>query len=299
MKHFWTVLCWARSSWINLTFAFALAVMVAGCGGDGAKDGADKQEKKKEVITQKGSDTMILLAQRWAEKFGAAHSNVEVQVTGGGSGTGISALINGTTDICNASRPMKDTEKAQVKQKHGGNVVEIPVAKDGLAIFVHPSSRIDSLTVDQLKGIYSGAVTNWKDLGGADAKIILYGRENSSGTYEFFKEHVLAKGDFAPETQTLQGTAAVVNAVTKDENGIGYGGGAYGKGIKEVKVVGANGVGVAPTKENVMSGAYPLARDLYIYLRQQPIGATKEYIDWILGPEGQATVTEVGYYPIR
>ena len=127
----------------------------------------------------------------------------------------------------------------------------------------------------------------------------MYGRENSSGTYEFFKEHVLAKGDFAPETQTLQGTAAVVNAVTKDENGIGYGGGAYGKGIKEVKVVGANGVGVAPTKENVMSGAYPLARDLYIYLRQQPIGATKEYIDWILGPEGQATVTEVGYYPIR
>jgi len=280
MKQFWTM----------GAILLLAALLPVGCGDS---------KKKKEVITEKGSDTMILLAQRWAEKFGAAHPDIEVQVTGGGSGVGTSALINGMTDIANASRPMKDSEKEQIKQKYGQDVVNVVVAKDGLSVYVNKDNPIDSLTIDQLRSIYLAETTNWKDLGGNDGKIILYGRENSSGTYEFFKEHVLNKADFASVTQTLPGTAAVVNAVSKDANSIGYGGAAYGKGIKEIKVIGADGVAVAPTKENVMSGKYPLSRELHLYLRQQPAGAVKDYIDWILGPEGQSTVSEVGYFPIK
>ncbi|MCC7439640.1 MAG: phosphate ABC transporter substrate-binding protein [Armatimonadetes bacterium] len=275
----------------------AITLMAVGCGGAERKE--KKEESKKQVITQKGSDTMILLGQQWAEKFGAANPDIQVQVTGGGSGTGISSLINGTTDLCNSSRPMKDQEKAQIKQKFGADPVEIPVAKDALSVYVNETNKIESLTLEQLYGIYTANITNWKELGGADAKIILYGRENSSGTYEYFKDHVLKKEDFAPETQTLSGTAAVVNAVSKDANGIGYGGAAFSKGIREVKVAGPDGTPVAPTKENVYAGTYPLARDLYIYLHQQPTGRIKQYIDWILGPEGQAVVTNVGYYPIK
>lgn len=275
----------------------AIALMAVGCGGAEKKE--KKEESKKQVITQKGSDTMILLGQQWAEKFGAANPTIQVQVTGGGSGTGISSLINGTTDICNSSRPMKDQEKEQIKQKFGADPVEIPVAKDALSVYVNEGSKIESLTLEQLYGIYTGKVMNWKEVGGPDAKIILYGRENSSGTYEYFKEHVLKKEDFAPETQTLSGTAAVVNAVSKDPNGIGYGGAAFGKGIREIKVAGADGNPVAPTKENVYSGTYPLARNLFIYLRQPPTGHIKQYIDWILGPEGQTIVNNVGYYPIK
>jgi len=271
------------------------ALLAVGCG-----DGVKKKDKKdkKHVITQKGSDTMVLLAQAWAEKFGAAHPNIQIQVSGGGSGTGISALINGTTDICNASRPMKESEREQIKQKFGNDVVEFPVAKDGITVYVNQGNKVDSLTLAQLRDIYLGKVTNWKDVGGADAPIILYGRENSSGTYEFFKEHVLAKADFAPVTQTLSGTAAIVNAVGKDGNGIGYGGAAFASGIKEVKIAGESGGAVAPTEANVLSGAYPLSRFLYIYVRQQPTGDTKAYIDWILSAEGQGVVKEIGYFPL-
>jgi phosphate transport system substrate-binding protein len=194
---------------------------------------------------------------------------------------------------------MSAEERQQIKQKFGTDVVEIPVAKDGVAIYVSESNPVDSLSMDQLRTIYSGAVSNWKDVGGSDAKIILYGRENSSGTYSFFKEHVLKKGDFAPATQTLPGTAGVVSAITKDPNGIGYGGEAYSKGVKMLKIVQASGLAVSPTEENIRSGAYPLARDLYFYLRQQPTGAAKQYIDWVLSAEGQAVVKEVGYFPIK
>jgi len=282
----------------NGTLVLLAATIAVGCGNGSGQNGEKKPHRA--VITQKGSDTMVLLAQAWAEKFGQKNANTEVQVTGGGSGTGISALINGTTDIANASRPMNDQERQQIRQKYGSDVVEIPVAKDGIAIYVNASNPIDAISVEQLRGIYAGTITNWKGIGGPDATIILYGRENSSGTYAFFKEHVLNKGDFASTTQTLPGTAGVVNAVAKDRNGIGYGGEAYGSTeIKMLRMISENGMAVEPGEENVRSGAYPLARDLYFYLRQQPAGATKEYIDWVLGPEGQAVVREVGYFPIK
>jgi phosphate transport system substrate-binding protein len=253
-----------------------------------------------DVITVKGSDTMVILAQRWAEIYMAKHPGVTVQVTGGGSGVGISALINGTTDICNASRPMKQSEVDKLKARFNVLGVEIKAAKDGLAIYVNESNPVQELSIDQLRGIYTGAITNWKDIGGPDAKIILYGRENSSGTYVYFKDNVLKGDDFSPMTQTMPGTAAVVNAVSKDKSGIGYGGAAYAKGIRDVKVKkDAASPGYLPTEENVKSSKYPISRYLYLYTRNRPTGALKEYIDWILSSEGQQIVTKVGYFPVK
>jgi len=253
-----------------------------------------------DVITVKGSDTMVILAQRWAETYMSKHPGVTVQVTGGGSGVGISALINGTTDVCNSSRPMKQSEVDKLKARFNVLGVEIKAAKDGLAIYVNESNPVQELSIDQLKGIYTGAITNWKDFGGPDAKIILYGRENSSGTYVYFKDNVLKGDDFSPMTQTMPGTAAVVNAVSKDKFGIGYGGAAYAKGIKDVKVKkDAGSLGYLPTEENVKSGKYPISRYLYLYTRNRPTGALKAYIDWILSSEGQQIVTKVGYFPVK
>jgi len=253
-----------------------------------------------QTITVKGSDTMVILAQRWAEAYMAKHPGSTIQVTGGGSGTGISALINGTTDICNSSRPMKSSERAKLQERYATLGVEIKSAKDGLSVYVNESSPLQELTLAQIKDIYTGKTTNWKQLGGADAKIIVYGRENNSGTYVFFKDNVLGGGDYMPGMQSMPGTAAVVNAVSKDKNGIGYGGAAYGKGIREVKVKkDANSPAYAPTAENVKSGVYPLSRYLYMYTAQRPAGAVKEYIDWILSPEGQAIVAQVGYFPAK
>lgn len=288
MKHLW-----------NLGFALIFSAMVVGCGGNGDDSQGGKENGKGETITQKGSDTMVLLAQKWAEEFGKKHSNVQVAVTGGGSGTGISALINGTTQIANASRPMKEEERAQMRQKNGYDPVEIPVAKDGISIYVHSDNPVEQLTIEQLRDIYEGKIANWKEIGGPDASIILYGRENNSGTYDFFKEHVLDKGDFATHTQTMAGTAGVVNAVANDKNGIGYGGAAYSKGIKVLKLAGADGEALLPTLENVTSGKYLLARDLYFYLASEPTGVIKEYIDWILSDEGQKLTRVMEYFPIR
>jgi len=250
-------------------------------------------------ITIKGSDTMVLLGQRWAEVYMKKNPGSRVQVTGGGSGVGIAALINGTTDICEASRPMKDKEKEDVKAKRGAEVKEIPVAVDGLAIYLNAANPVKELSLDQLKGIYRGTITNWKDIGGKDGKIIAYGRENSSGTYAYFKEHVLANGDFHPSVQTLPGTSAVTNAVAKDPKSIGYGGIAYAKGIHHAMVKKeSTSPGVEPSMENVLSGKYPISRYLYWYTAGEPAGEMKKLVDWVLGPEGQKLVQEVGYYPL-
>ena len=252
------------------------------------------------AITVKGSDTMVILGQRWAENYMNANPGQIVMVTGGGSGTGIAALINGTTDICQSSRPMKQDEKLKLRDRFQTMGVEIPVAKDGLAVYVHPSNPLKELTIEQLKLVYEGKITNWKQLGGKEATIILYGRENSSGTYGFFKDHVLGGRDFSPRVQTLPGTAAVVNAVAKDPNGIGYGGAAYAKGVRDVAMkADAKSTAYLPTAEHVNSNKYPLARDLYFYLRKAPSGDTKRFIDWILSPEGQKLAVAVGYFPVK
>jgi phosphate transport system substrate-binding protein len=253
-----------------------------------------------DAITVKGSDTMVILAQRWAEQYMQAHPDVTVQVTGGGSGTGISALINGTTDICNSSRPMKNSERDKLKQRFGSLGVEIKCAQDGLSLYVNEANPVTELTLQQIKEIYTGNVTNWKAFGGPDQRIILYSRENNSGTYVYFKDNVLEGDDFSPSAQNMPGTASVVNAVAKDRAGIGYGGAAYAKGIKEVKVKkDAGSTAYAPTLESIKNGTYPIARYLYMYLRNRPTGEIKKYVDWILSDDGQKVVKDVGYFPIR
>jgi phosphate transport system substrate-binding protein len=250
-------------------------------------------------ITVKGSDTMVILAQRWAELYMKSNPQSTIQVTGGGSGVGITALINGTTDICNASRPMKQTEIEKLKSRYNTLGVEIPCAKDGVTIYLNEANKVQELTLKQLSDIYQGNIKNWKELGGNDVAITVYGRENSSGTYVYFHDEVV-KGDYAASVQTLPGTAAVVNAVKKDVNGIGYGGAAYAVGVKYAKVKkDANAAGYSPTPESIAKNEYPITRYLYMYLRNRPTGETKKYIDWILGTEGQRVVTEIGYFPVK
>ncbi len=269
-----------------------MSLAASGCGG-----GADSGNTKS--ITIKGSDTMVILGQRWAEDYMRLHPTIRIQVTGGGSGTGIAALINGGTDICEASRPMKDQEKAQVRQRHAKDVREIPVALDGVAIYVHESNPIKDLSQAQLKAIYTGTMGSWRDVGGKDVRIVAYSRENNSGTYVFFKEHVLNNEDFAREIQTLPGTAAVVNAVSKDPASIGYGGIAYAQGIRSVPIRRDDAsTPIPPSLETVQSGQYPLSRNLFFYTIGEPAGEEKAFIDWVLGSEGQKICEMVGYYPL-
>lgn len=248
------------------------------------------------TLTIKGSDTMVILVQRWTEVF--PDKQISFQVTGGGSGTGIAALINGTTDICASSRPMKPAEIAQLKEKYGSVPQEIRVARDGISIYVNKDNPLQKLTMSQLKGIFTGKIRNWKELGGADHSIILYSRENNSGTYEFFKEHVLSKKDFHPIAQHMPGTSAVVGAVAMDRWGIGYGGAAYTIGVREVKVaLDEKSIPYLPTEVNILSGTYPISRFLYFYVKEKPKAQMKQFIDWVIGPGGQKVVNEVGYFP--
>jgi phosphate transport system substrate-binding protein len=250
-------------------------------------------------ITVKGSDTMVILAQRWAEIYMKNNPAVAIQVTGGGSGVGIAALINGTTDIATSSRPIKSTEVEKLKERYNTLGIQIPCAKDGITIFLNESNKVKELTLKQLSEIYQAKITNWKQVGGEDAPIKLYGRENSSGTYAFFKDEVI-KGDYAASCQTLPGTAAVVNAVKKDKYGIGYGGAAYAAGVKHCMVKKDDKTpGSVPTAENIAKNSYPITRYLYLYMRSKPTGETKKFVDWILSPEGQKIITEVGYFPVK
>jgi len=249
-------------------------------------------------ITIKGSDTLVRLGQRWAEEYMKHNPETVIQVSGGGSGTGIAALLNGATDICEASRDMKAKEYQQAEEK---NITpyRISVALDGIAVFLNENNPIKNLNFAQLKGIYTGAITNWKEVGGNDARIIIYGRENNSGTYAFFKEHVLNKDDYSDYTQTLPGTAAVVNAVAKDENGIGYGGIAWAKGVKFAAVAQEeDGKYVEPSPETVSNGTYPISRDLYWFFNGKPTGDLKALVNWALSEHGQKVAEDIDYVPL-
>lgn len=272
-----------------------VAAVVAGASFSAAA--AAFQERN---ITIKGSDTMVILGQRWAETYMKEDPGVTIQVTGGGSGTGIAALINGSTDIAEASRPMKPEEIEMLKDKRREEVLELAVAVDGLAVYLHEQNPVDELTLGQLKGIYTGALKSWKDVGGRDERILLYGRENNSGTYVYFKEHVLDNADYTPMVQTLPGTAAVINAVSKDPRGIGYGGIAYAKGVKHLRVKkDPASPAVEPTMENVLQARYPISRFLYWYFAGAPSGDLKAFAEWVLSDGGQELVENVGYYPLR
>jgi phosphate transport system substrate-binding protein len=262
--------------------------------------GCPSPQSEHQTITIKGSDTLLQVGQRWAEVYMNAHPDVTIQVTGGGTGTGIASLIGGTTDVCQASRPIKDTEKEEVKTKRNVEVVETPVALDALAVYVNKDNSIASLTLEQVGKIFLGEITDWKDVGGKPGKIVLYGRENSSGTYVYFKEHVLANKDFPASYQALPGTGAVVDAVAKDKSAIAYGGIGYAKDIKTLSIAKDKaGPAVEPSMANVLSGMYPISRQLYWYTPGPPQNATKALIDFVLSPDGQKIVSEQGFYPIK
>jgi len=264
-----------------------------------APDGGVGTAADKTTISLKGSDTMVILGQRWAETYMKANPGITIQVTGGGSGTGIAVLINGTTDICEASRPMKDAEKADVQSKRGAPAIETKVALDALAVYVNDKSPLQEISIPALHKIYAGETKNWKDVGGPDHAIVLYGRENNSGTYGYFKEHVLENKDFAASVQTLAGTSAVVSAVKGDPFGIGYGGIAYLEGIRALKVKKDDtSPAIAPSLQTAQDGTYPIARFLYFYAAGQPAGTAKRFIDWVKGAEGQGVIEQVGYYPL-
>jgi phosphate transport system substrate-binding protein len=228
------------------------------------------------------------------------HPETKIQVTGGGSGIGFAALQNNTTDIADASRPIKAAEKAACIKAFGKAPREYKVALDGLSVYVHSDNTVKELSLEQLEKIFTGKVKNWKEVGGNDSPITVYSRENSSGTYEFFKEHVLKGQDFVSSAQTMPGTAALLQSVSRDKNGIGYGGAAYGHGAKALKIKQTpDSPAIEPTDENVISGKYPIWRYLYNYLNpEKDKGEIAAYLAWIRSPEGQKIVKDVGYYPL-
>ena len=251
-------------------------------------------------ITVKGSDTLLILAQKWAEVYMNTHPETKIQVTGGGSGIGFAALQNQTTDLCTASRRAKGAEIQNCIKAFNARPSEYKVALDGLSIYVSQDNPVNDLTVEQVGDIFAGKIRNWKQVGGPDRPITLYSRDNSSGTYEFMKEHILKGHDFAASAQTMPGTAALIQAVSKDPGGIGYGGAAYGSNAKHLAIrPDAASPAIDPTEENIRNGSYPIWRYLYIYVNPAiDRGEIAAYLEWIRSDAGQKTVKEVGYFPL-
>lgn len=247
-----------------------------------------------EQLILQGSTTVLPIAQRVAEEFMKRHPGVEVSVRGGGSGVGIAGLIDGTCDIANSSRPMKPQEWELARQK-GLAPKEFVIAIDALSVILHPSNPIGNLTLEQLRAIYTGRVTDWKDLGGPKGKIVVVSRDSASGTYEAFNHLVLGQERLTPQALYQASNKAVALTVAKTKGAIGYVGLAYVE--PQVKAIKINGV--EPSEETVKKGLYPLYRPLYMYTRGEPQGLVKEFVDFVLSPEGQRIVKEVGYIPVR
>jgi len=257
------------------------------------------------TLVNKGSDTMVNLALAWAEAYHGRRPEVNLSITGGGSGTGIAALINRTVDLANASRTIKPEELAQAEAQ-GVEPVEHIVARDAIAIVVHPHNPVDRLTLQQISNIYSGKINNWSEVGGDDRPIVRLSRETNSGTHVYFLENVLRLGDaenrtlFATDTLLLPSSEGISAELSYNENGIGYDG--LGYVTDEVKVIAVAASPLAayslPSVETVNRGTYPVSRDLYIYTIGEPLEEIRAYLDWILGPEGQAIVAQLGFVPV-
>lgn len=298
----------------------ALLPVLSGCNPPSASDGtsgtpaspssssaasaAPGTDSKTLVI--EGSDTLLPLAQKWAEEFKKKNPEVTITVSGGGSGQGIKSLINGTAIIADASRAAEDKEKQQAKDK-GFELTETAVARDGITIIVNPANPVKSLTLAQLKDIYTGKTNNWKEVGGSDLKITTSGRDSASGTYKYFQEDVLGKNEkYRADMASTPSNNAIANNVTQQKGGIGYIGVAYateftkaGK-VREVPVAFKAGAeAVLPTAENILSDKYPISRALYNYTRNAPSGIAKEYLDYVTGADGQKIVTGQGYVTLK
>ncbi len=240
-----------------------------------------------------GSDTMLPLLQRWAEEFMASHPRVSIYVEGGGTGAGVRALVRGRAEICAASRPLAPEEVQALFERHQTLGVRFLCALDALSVYVHPDNPVTDLSLEQLRAVFSGEVTSWDQLGGPSLPIHVLVRPPTSGTHWFFQDHVLGGVPYTPNAQVLPTTAAITARIHADPQAIGYGGLAYAPGLTHCRLEGA-----APTVAAARDQSYPLARYLQLYTVQPPRGTTKELIDWILGPEGQRVVEEVGYIPL-
>lgn len=286
-----------------LCFSLALGVVMAACSLTGSRDAASPSTG--DAIVNKGSDTMVNLALAWAEAYQETNREISISVTGGGSGTGIAALINGTVDIANASRQIKEEERAQA-EANGIPPVEFVVARDAIAVVINHSNPVNTLSIDQISAIYSGAINNWTEVGGEDRPIVRLSRETNSGTHVYFLEQVLRKGDaedktlFSMDTLLLPSSEGITAEVRQNPNAIGYDG--LGYVTHEVKVVAvapqAEDAFVLPSAATVNSGEYPIARDLYMYTAGEPTDRIKAYLDWIFGEQAQAIVEELGFVPI-
>lgn len=262
--------------------------------------------KDETSIQIKGSDTMVNLVQAWSEDFMKNNPDVFIAVTGGGSGTGIAALINGTCDLAMSSREVKPKEIA-LAEKKGSHPKEYKVALDGLAVVVHSDNPVSELTMDQLSDIFKGKISNWKEVGGPDKKIVILSREVNSGTHVYFKEHVLRKNDaaskeeFSPDALLMPSSQAIADEITQNPDAIGYYGMGYvGKDHKAVAISQeAGSKAVYPTIDAVVSGEYPVSRPMYIYTNGEPQGGVKEFMDFILSDEGQAIVLKIDFVPLK
>ena len=292
---------------IGITVAFACCLGISGCSpsGDG---GGTRNTRKQFTIKNKGSDTMVNLAQAWAETYTGISQTASVEVSGGGSGTGVAALINGTVDIANCSRQIKPTELAQAEKNTGKVPQEFIVGHDALAVYVHEHNPLDRITINELAEIYgeNGKITKWSQLGIAHPecqsdKIIRISRQSNSGTYFYFREALLGKTrDFGLGSLDLHGSKDVVEVVERTPCAIGYSGMGYAtEHVKMLAVATAPGESYyAPNLENVLAKTYPIARPLYMYSLGEPTGKVKVYLDWILSAEGQKIVEKLGFVPL-
>lgn len=283
---------------------FLAVSLLAGCAAPGAASELPGQAPAL-AIENMGSDTLVNLALAWAEDYMPLHPEVRISVTGGGSGTGIAALINGTVNIANASREMK-SEEIERARANGIEPREFVVARDAIAVVVHPSNPVPGLTLQQIAALYTGEITNWQAVGGEDRAVVLLSRESNSGTYVYFLENILRLGDphsealFAPDTLLMPSSEGISAEVRQNPNAIGYDGLGYvTSDQKMVAVATTDGADyVLPSVDSVNAGTYPVSRPLYMYTAGDPQGAVKEYLDWILS-EGQSRVAELGFVPLR
>jgi phosphate transport system substrate-binding protein len=285
---------------ILLLVIIGLVFLGIGCTGkndQGPSPAKNETSTEAQSISVKGSDTILPVAQAEAEEFTNETGKI-VSVTGGGSGVGIAALIDGQVDIATASREMKAEEIKSAEAK-GINPTEHTIAYDGITAIVNPANPVSKLTFDQLLGIYDGNISNWKEVGGEDKPIAVISRDSSSGTYEYFKETVLKGEEFTPKALTQGTTGGIVGEVSQNPNAIGYIGFGYlDKSVKALSLDNGNG-SISPSLKNIMDGTYPLSRPLYVYTNGEPSGTEKEFIDFVLSEKGQSIVSEVGYIPLK
>lgn len=293
---------------LSIFLALSALLISSGCGSkDDTNPTGGNQTASSQTIQVEGSDTMVNLAQAWSEKYQDENSDITIEVSGGGSGVGISSLIQGLADMANASRKMKDKEKARAENELGVAPAEYIVGQDALAVYVHKDNPLEEITLEQLEAIYAdgGNISKWSELGvtvpgGAD-EIVRVSRQNNSGTYAYFREAVLQDNDFKLGSIDLSGSSDVVSMVEKTVSSIGYSGMGYATdNVKMLKIKKTDDSdAVAPKAENVINGTYPIARPLLIYTAGEPEGALKTYLDWIMGENGQAIISEMGYVPVN